>query len=79
MLCIQDPAEPNNDLGRKGFGVKHIMKTLETVEKEMKKRVEENKAVSLLAPLVGSSFGLYQTRRMKMHDWAIGLKDVDLE
>ncbi|OCK84489.1 hypothetical protein K432DRAFT_345033 [Lepidopterella palustris CBS 459.81] len=69
LLCLQDPAEATNDLGKKGFGIKHIQKTFMTLEKELRKDLQENTRASLLAPLVGSSYVLFKNRRKKMEEY----------
>lgn len=69
LLCLQDPADPLNDLGRKGFGIKHIKETIRALELTTRKRVESNEAGSILAPLVGGSYALYQARRVKLEEY----------
>jgi DNA polymerase sigma len=35
LLCVQDPADPLNDLGHKAFGIKHIKETLSQLHRDL--------------------------------------------
>jgi non-canonical poly(A) RNA polymerase PAPD5/7 len=65
LLCLQDPADPLNDLGRKGYGFKHIQATMGHLLKKLRKYTahENHGTTSILAPLVGSCFKTYSKRR----------------
>ena len=69
LLCLQDPADATNDLGRKGFSIKHVQATFRAIEKELKKNIQDNQKTSLLAPLVGCSYALFKDRREKLEDY----------
>lgn len=69
LLCLQDPADATNDLGKKGFGIKHIQATFQAIEKELRKNIQDNQKTSLLAPLVGCSYALFKDRREKLEDY----------
>ncbi|OCL11532.1 hypothetical protein AOQ84DRAFT_335749 [Glonium stellatum] len=69
LLCLQDPADATNDLGKKAFGIKHVQATFKAIEKELKKDIQENQKASLLAPLVGCSYALFKERREKLEDY----------
>lgn len=73
LLCLQDPADPLNDLGRKGYGWKHIQTTIKVlrgvITKTMSSSVQQNSkdlkapAQSIIARAVGPCFKAYEARR----------------
>ncbi|KAF2457514.1 hypothetical protein BDY21DRAFT_344053 [Lineolata rhizophorae] len=75
-LVMQDPADPTNDLGRKTFGIKHILATLARLRDDVKTRMQNDRkdTSSILAPLVGSSFGLFEGRRRKLVEYGQKLR-----
>lgn len=66
LLCIRDPADATNDLGRKTFGWKHLQATLKTLNEVLRQKLEEDDSSLLLRPLVGTSFELMKARREKL-------------
>ncbi|KAA6414265.1 MAG: hypothetical protein FRX48_02628 [Lasallia pustulata] len=73
LLCLQDPADPTNDLGRSSYGIKHVQETFRKTSTDMKRALRlwdktdpENRKVqfSLLDALVGAYYGqLEQSRK----------------
>lgn len=83
LLCLQDPADNLNDLGRKAYGYKHIRKTFghlwEVINLEQKRSAHAvwPKQSSLLAAAVGPCFDAYAARRAITE--AYGQKILDEE
>ncbi|KAF2495216.1 hypothetical protein BU16DRAFT_433172, partial [Lophium mytilinum] len=69
LLCLQDPADATNDVGKKGFAIKHIQATFAHLEKELRQSMQENTRPSLLAPLVGPAYILNRERRAVMEEY----------
>ncbi|TLD18333.1 hypothetical protein E2P81_ATG12128 [Venturia nashicola] len=73
LLCLQDPADPLNDLGRKGYGWKHIQTTIRVLKGAIMqamdivaKQKEENSKTpvqSVIARAVGPCLKAYEARR----------------
>ena len=79
LLCLQDPANPVNDLGRKTNAIKHIRKTLhylrQTLLKQMK-RIEEAREKgkvweeeTLLEMMVGRCHEVYFEQRRRVEGY----------
>ena len=72
-LCLQDPADPNNDLGRRSFSIKHVQKVFEWACSRIKDYMHEMESSSekareilqkgLLFPLVGANYAEFEERR----------------
>lgn len=83
LLCLQDPATPTNDLGRKTNAYKHIRKTIlslkRTLERDFKSmRVAEVKGEdwtqeSLLEPLVGRCHEVLLGGRRRVERFGLGI------
>jgi non-canonical poly(A) RNA polymerase PAPD5/7 len=67
LLCLQDPADPLNDLGRKAYGWKHIQATFKTlrgsIDQQMANSRLEGWKGSIIAKAVGPCFEAYKARR----------------
>ncbi|KAF2834825.1 hypothetical protein M501DRAFT_1045106, partial [Patellaria atrata CBS 101060] len=70
MLCLQDPVDPYNDLGRKAFGIKHILYTLIMLRAELKMAKQNPETKSHLAAWVGSVPDYLGARREKVRAYA---------
>ena len=46
LLCLQDPADPTNDLGSKSFAIKHIIATFRHLHRVLQSSVEPNLSFS---------------------------------
>lgn len=78
LLCLQDPANPLNDLGRKGHAIKHIQATLSYLTRELSagclalkewkklKTEGHSEPENQLLPLVGRCHEVYHERRRKL-------------
>lgn len=69
MLCIRDPADETNDLGRKGIAIKHVQATFRRLSNNLDRDLISNTRYSLLGPLVGTSYILNKERRQKLRDY----------
>ncbi|KAF2753797.1 hypothetical protein EJ05DRAFT_504878 [Pseudovirgaria hyperparasitica] len=69
LMCLQDPADPLNDLGYKSFGIKHIIATLRSIGEELKVQIRADSQGSLLEPAVGPAFPLHLSRRWKLEEY----------
>jgi hypothetical protein len=68
LLCLQDPLDPNNDLGHKCFAWKHIQATFEHVARHLRQELAKGPDTmspdhSMLALLVGGCAPAYQAHR----------------
>ena len=78
LLCLQDPADPTNDLGRKAYAIKHVQKLFEQASKGIKlgmaaweqKTVEERKLIDggLLNRLVRANYSTFEKERNRVKD-----------
>lgn len=77
MLCLQDPSNHTNDLGRNCHAIKHIQETIRAMYRDLVSSMEtydearqsfedSRDEVSLLLPIVGRSHELYKERRERM-------------
>ncbi len=89
LFCLQDPADPTNDLGRKSNAIKHVQKTLQlmraTLGRDMK-RIAQGKEEgwtwtedSLLEPHLGRVHEIYLARRNKMEEFGARVLKGDQE
>ena len=69
MLCLRDPADETNDLGRKGKAIKHVQATFRHLHRLLLHDIEVNTRPSLLDPAVGSSYTLHLARRKKLQQY----------
>lgn len=75
MLCLRDPADDTNDLGRKGLCIKHVQMTLKHLYIKLRRDVGLNNRVNLLKPLVGDTYALHLNRRKKLTDYGQRMMD----
>lgn len=78
LFCLQDPANPLNDLGRKSNAIKHLRRTLVVFKRILGRSVKANSANtvasrlgqndSMLLPLVGRCHEIYRDRRTKIEE-----------
>ncbi|KAF2807929.1 uncharacterized protein BDZ99DRAFT_464826 [Mytilinidion resinicola] len=73
LLCLQDPADATNDVGKKGFAIKHIQATFAHLEKELRTAMKENTRPSLLGPVVGPAYILNKERRATMEEYGASI------
>ena len=81
LLCLQDPADPYNDLGRKSFAWKHIQATLSSLHADLSAAVEgklpkggprRNRNQPILRMLVGRCDQTYDDRRARLELYGDG-------
>jgi non-canonical poly(A) RNA polymerase PAPD5/7 len=75
MLCLRDPADATNDLGRRAIAIRHVQATFKALCYILDRDMRRNTRISLLAPLVGSSYMLYKERRHKLAEYGKRLSD----
>ncbi|KAF2819757.1 hypothetical protein CC86DRAFT_334778 [Ophiobolus disseminans] len=73
MLCLRDPADETNDLGRKGIAIKHVQRTFVKLCYDLDRHIKHNTRPSLLGPLVGSSYMLNKAHREKLRRYGAKL------
>jgi len=71
LLCLQDPADPLNDLGRKTIGIKHIFETMRQLRIDLLARMinPPKSGESLLEMMVGPSYVMLKGRRKILEDY----------
>ncbi len=74
LLCLQDPADPKNDLGRRAYAIKHIQETFAVSRRSMVEAMEvwdgqTNKpvtSVGLLDALVHANYWHFERERTRL-------------
>ena len=79
LLCLQDPAEPTNDLGRKSHSIKHVQHVFTKAYKRIQDCLHDLDRYpmsdssqrilqqGILFPLVGANYEDFERRRRKIH------------
>ncbi|KAF2711471.1 hypothetical protein K504DRAFT_375080, partial [Pleomassaria siparia CBS 279.74] len=65
-MSLRDPADPTNDLGRKGHAIKHVQATLRKLSGQLMINLNQTDLDSLLTPIVGPVYSLNRGRRMRL-------------
>lgn len=83
LLCLQDPANPVNDLGRKTNAIKHIQAVVRWVGERLEKNLKDAqwshehgvrwKEESLVTTMVGRCHEVYAERRGKVEKYGLGV------
>lgn len=78
LLCLQDPADPLNDLGRRSYAIKLVQQLFRWASMEITKslhNMESSPDVAhrvmwkgILFPLVGANYKEFESRRVKRND-----------
>lgn len=73
LLCLQDPADPFNDLGKKSHSIKHVQEVFRQTSIKLRNRLADwdnlvskerkPRQESLLDTLVGAHYGHFEKRR----------------
>ncbi|KIW05487.1 uncharacterized protein PV09_03371 [Verruconis gallopava] len=75
LLCLEDPVDSGNDLGRKAYGWKHIQKTLQQLYEGLSRRQhpydDQKRLTSYITELVGSALPSYNARRAKAEQYGL--------
>ncbi|EKG17872.1 PAP/25A-associated [Macrophomina phaseolina MS6] len=66
LLCIRDPSDRTNDVGRKTFGWKHLQATMKKLKEDLRESLEKDDRSLFLPILVGRGFDLAEARRQKL-------------
>ena len=78
LLCLQDPADPTNDLGRKSHRIKHVQEVFKTARREIRVAMQRWELMSkseregltkggfCLQPLVGADYTHFEARRRRL-------------
>lgn len=82
LLCMQDPANPLNDLGAKAYNIRHVQAQFRVVRPKLwalfrkfdhlppsKDKSNRWAQSAMLDPLVGANYGWFQSRRAKIAEW----------
>lgn len=81
LMCLQDPANPVNDLGCKSYAIKHIFATFKYMQgflirnldpgRQSESRTWMREGFSLLLPLLGRCHEIYDERRARMDSYGM--------
>ncbi len=73
LMCLQDPANPINDLGRQALAIKHVRATFATLTKKMKMSLElfdspvnHSPSFSILDPCLAGNYERFEQRRNQL-------------
>lgn len=85
LLCLQDPADPTNDLGSKSHTIMHVQKTFKLASELLKRNVDyfdnlhprpiKKGTNSILYPLVGANYKRFTYARNQMSKAAARRED----
>ncbi|OQN96059.1 hypothetical protein B0A48_17859 [Cryoendolithus antarcticus] len=89
LLCLEDPAKPDNDLGARVTAIRHILTTLQALSEDLTASMEAYDGAraqgqplegefSLLLPLVGRCHEVYAERRAKLVAYETKMQERDL-
>lgn len=83
LLCLQDPANPFNDLGSKAHEIERIQAIFRTAKSDLERRIEVFERLpfpkatksrwsreAMLDTLVGGNYRWFQSRRARVKNWA---------
>lgn len=90
LLCLQDKANPNNDLGSSCNAIKHILETIKHEHRNLKSAMERHDALaedgqvlsgdaSFLLPLVGRCHEVYAEQRERIASQADQLPIITMQ
>lgn len=66
MLCLRDPADEDNDLGRKGTSILHVQATLRHLVQQILADLKANTRPTLLSSLLADLYLRERRRREKL-------------
>ncbi|KAL8937397.1 MAG: hypothetical protein Q9211_003709 [Gyalolechia sp. 1 TL-2023] len=80
LLCLQDPADPTNDLGSKAYAIKHIQQTFATARKTIVSEMEawdqgpnattvKPDNTSLLGALIHGNYRRFENHRQRIENY----------
>ena len=88
LLCLQDPADYHNDLGRNVYAIKHIQATLLAMHDKIQKimfnmpylfRPTTRQTRNLLGPLVQADYGHFELHRTRVERYSMPGKGSDID
>ncbi|ERF72300.1 hypothetical protein EPUS_02187 [Endocarpon pusillum Z07020] len=75
LMCLQDPANAVNDLGRQVVAIQHVRATFATLTKKMKVSMElfnpsvnHNATFSILDPCLAANYDCFEQRRKRLQE-----------
>ena len=87
LLCLQDPANPYNDLGKNAYAIKHIQATFNALKENLQTALEERnkgsddsakgKRFFFLEPLVKADYRAFELHRSRIERCASSRKPGD--
>lgn len=80
-LCLQDPANLTNDLGRQSFAIKHVQETLSYLHSKLLVYLHTSRLkykTSTLRPLIGRCDLVYDERRAQLELFGDGFLDSNI-
>ncbi|KAK6439340.1 hypothetical protein LTR95_004446, partial [Oleoguttula sp. CCFEE 5521] len=88
LLCLEDPAKPDNDLGARVTAIRHILATIKALSEDLTESMGAYDAArtlgqsvegdfSLLLPLVGRCHEVYAERRAKLVTYETKMQERD--
>ena len=66
LLCLQDPADGGNDLGRKSFAFKHVQATMRYMHEYLNNHMRDKHILCVLRGVVGRCDYVYDDRRTRL-------------
>ncbi|KAL5120941.1 hypothetical protein ACEQ8H_001129 [Pleosporales sp. CAS-2024a] len=75
MLCLRDPADATNDLGRRAVAIKHAQVTLAALLQKLRRDLKLHTRASILSSVVGPSYMLEKEHRSKLAEYGKRLSD----
>jgi hypothetical protein len=89
LLCLQDPADAANDLGRKAYAIKHVQRVFERARVDImedmlaweRKTVEDRKSIEggLLNRLLRANYETLEFGRRRMHNSVTAMVDMNFK
>ncbi|KAL8820978.1 MAG: hypothetical protein Q9191_007403 [Dirinaria sp. TL-2023a] len=77
LLCLQDPADPTNDLGKKAYGIKHVQEMFRQFSRQLRDQMEtwdegkERSPYGLLGNFLEADYFKLDYQRRRMRGWVI--------
>ena len=75
LMCLQDPANAYNDLGRQASAIQHVRATFATLTEKMKVSMElfdpsvnRNATFSILDPCLAANYDCFQKKRKRLQE-----------
>ena len=77
LLCLQDPADPTNDLGKNAYGIKHVQEMFRKFSQQLRDQMKtwdegkDRSPYGLLGNLLEANYTELDYQRRKMRGWVI--------